>query len=407
MKFTDRGVQHLKPGAQRYVAWEEGGGGLGVRVTPTGSKTFVYGYRFAGKARMLTLGRYPAVSLAQAHIAHAQAREQVERNLDPGARAVAERAELRKAPTVAALADEYVEKWAQARKRSWREDRRILDKDVLPHWGTRKAHDILRRDVILLLDGIVERGAPIQANRTLAIIRKMFNFAVGRDIVPANPCAVIRAPAPEHHRDRVLDVNEIKAFWGALDRAEMSAALRLALRLQLVTAQRKGEIIAMEWDEIDSTGSEWTIPLEKSKNKLSHRVPLSPLAREILVQARALAGASRWVFPSPRGEGPVAGPAVDHAMRRNRGVFGLEYFTPHDLRRSAASHMTGMSIPRLVVSKILNHVESGVTAVYDRYSYDPEKRQALDAWARKLQAIIGGAADNVVPFLAPAPKMPR
>jgi integrase len=179
----------------------------------------------------------------------------------------------------------------------------------------------------------------------------------------------------------------------------MALGTSLALKFQLVTAQRKGEVAAAEWAEMDLASGWWTIPAEKSKNKLPHRVPLSPLAIGLLTLAKEAAGNSPWVFPSPRdgGKKKIADTAIDRAVRNNRKIFGVDDFTPHDLRRTAASHMTGVGISRLVVAKILNHMESGITAVYDRHSYDPEKKRALDAWARVLDEIINGkAADNVI-----------
>ena len=369
MRLTDFQIKNLKPQAKRHEVWE-GKTGFGVRVTPRGNKSFIYMYRFGGKARRLTLGTYPAMSLAEAHKKYAEAKEKVQKGIDPGVETVAEREEERKAPTVATLVEEYLEKWAKPRKRSWREDKRILEKDVLPAWGQRKAREITKRDVLRLLDGIVDRGAGIMANRTLAVIRKMFNFAVSRDIVPISPCLAVRAPAPEQRRDRVLTADEIRAFWHGLEGAKMAEGTKLALKLQLVTAQRKAEIVGAAKDEIDfSDGGWWTIPGEKSKNGLPHRVPLSPLALELLEAAEPLSGGSPWLFPSPRGNKHITPEAIDHALRRP-GLETLGFsFTPHDLRRTAASHMTSMGISRLVVSKLLNHVERGITAVYDRHSY--------------------------------------
>ena len=394
MKMTDMLLRNLKPQAQRYLFW--GDHGLGVRVSPKGRKSFVYMYRYGGKARFLTLGDYPRMTLADAYKVHAEARKKVEQGLDPGAEVVTERAEDRQAPTVAVLADEYLEKWAKPRKRSWREDERILKKDILPEWGRRKAREITRRDVIRLLDGIVDRGAGIMANRTLAVIRKMFNFAVSRDIVPTSPCLAVRAPAPENRRDRVLTTDEIRALWHGLEGAKMASGTKLAIKIQLVTGQRKVEIVSAAWEEIDFTTGWWTIPASKAKNKIPHRVPLSPLTIELLEAAKHLAVDSPWVFPSPQTDRHITPEAVDHALRRP----GLEHlgftFWVHDLRRSAASHMTGMGISRLVVGKLLNHAERGVTSTYDRHSYDKEKRQALEAWGRKLKAVIEGTKNNVV-----------
>jgi integrase len=399
-KLTDFQIKNLKAKDKRYTEWGERG--LGVRVTPNGVKTFIFKYRFDGKVTWMTLGTYPELSLADAYEAHADAWKVLRQGINPGAKAINERKEERDAATVATLADEYLEKWAKPRKRSWREDARILQKDVLPAWGYRKAKDITRRNVIGLLDDIVDRGAGIMANRTLATIRKMFNFAVSRDIVSISPCLAVRAPAPEQTRDRVLTTDEIRALWNGLEGANMMAkGTKLALKLQLVTAQRKSEIVSACWDEIDLTDKWWTIPPEKAKNKISHRVPLSPLALELLQAAKYLAGDSPWIFPSPRTDQHITPEAVDHALRRP-GLESLGFtFVPHDLRRTTASHLTGMGIPRLVVSKILNHVERGVTAVYDRHSYDREKRQALEAWSRKLGEIIGvkQESSNVIPLM--------
>ena len=358
MKLTDRQIKNLKPQADRYEVFEDRG--FGIRVAPTGRKTFIFFYRMPGesKKRRLTIGTYPTMPLAEAHRKYAEAREMVTQGVDPGSKTVTERAEERKAPSLATLADEYLEKWAKPRKRSWREDKRILEKDILPIWGPRKAKDITRRDVIRLLDGIVDRGAGIMANRTLATIRKMFNFAVSRDIVSISPCLAVRAPAPEQQRDRVLTTDEIRALWHGLEGAKMAEGTKLALKLQLVTGQRKAEIVTATWDEIDLTDKWWTIPPEKAKNKMAHRVPLSSLAMELLQAAKALTGDSTWLFPSPRAGKHITPEAVDHALRRP-GLEALGFsFVPHDLRRTAASLMTGMGISRLVVSKILNHVET-------------------------------------------------
>src|SRR5262249_46478055 len=145
---------------------------------------------------------------------------------------------------------------------------------------------------IALLDNIVDRGSPIVANRTLAMIRRMFGWALSRDIVPTSPCVAVKAPAKENRRDRVLSTGEIAAFWRALDNPElaMSPAIRLALKLQLVTAQRKGEVIGAEWSDFDLHEGVWTIQATKAKNGMLHRVPLSPLALAVLAEIKAATG---------------------------------------------------------------------------------------------------------------------
>ena len=389
MRMTDRGIAALKPKAERYEVWEDGRTGFGVRVSPKGRKSWMFMYRFDGRARRMSLGTYPAVSLASARVKHATAKALLEKSVDPGAQQVERKRAERTAETVADLVEVYLEKWARPRKRSAHEDERILRKEVLPVWGRRKAKDITRKNVIALLDEIVERGAPVMANRSLAVIRKMFNFAIRRDIIDATPVAMVEAPAKEYKRDRVLSVDEIRTFWNGLDQAPMSDGVKLALKLQLATAQRKGEIVGAHLSEFDEEGV-WTIPAERSKNGIAHRVPLSSLALDLLEQTRDLAGESPWLFPSPSGSKPITPQSINNALGRTLSAIGVENMTPHDLRRTAASGMTSLGISRLTVSKILNHVESHVTARYDRYSYDPEKRHALDAWGAHLEGLLSG-----------------
>lgn len=391
MRFTNRTIDTLRVtnGKSRQEYWEDNGRGLGIRVSSSGRKSWILLYRFHGKPRRLTLGTFPEIGIADAHQKREEALQLLGRDIDPG-RSRRDAIDARNAaPTVTDLASDYIANYARPRKRSWAEDERILSRNILPSIGALKAEDVSRRDVLQILDRIQKRGAPIGANRTLAMIRKMFNYALGRDIVSANPCNGIPAPARERRRDRVLTDIEIRALWEGLAQLSMSEGSKLALQLELVTAQRKGEIISAEWAEFDLDNQMWTIPASKAKNGLAHRVPLSPLALQILAAIRNASSHERWLFPSPRGQSCVTAPSIDHAVRRTRDHLGISDFTPHDLRRTAASGMTSLGISRLVVQKILNHAEPGVTAVYDRHSYDREKRDALLLWATHLNHITG------------------
>jgi len=140
----------------------------------------------------------------------------------------------------------------------------------------------------------------------------------------------------------------------------------------------------MRWADIDRDW--WTIPASVAKNRLQHWVPLSPQALAILEELRPVTGPSEWVLESPRKPGEPLG-SINYATVRIRKASGVD-FAPHDLRRTAASYMTSMGISRLVVAKILNHVERGITAVYDRYSYDADKRRALTRWGDRLEVIL-------------------
>jgi integrase len=391
MAFTDKKIKSLKPKDHVYDVREKNG--FAVRVFPSGEKSWVFIYTYDGRKRRMTLGSYKTMSLAEARVKYNEAYKMLKvENKDPALIEQQERNDHRNAFTVQQLVDEYINKWAKQRKRSWNEDQRLLNKEVIPRWGKRKAKEIIKRDVVLLLEDIVARGAPILANRAFACIRRMFNFAVERDLITSTPCTAIKAPAKENQRDRCLSQAEIKSFWENLDKAYMSEATRLALRLQLATAQRKGEILSAEWNEINLDTKLWIIPDTKAKNGIKHRVPLSTLAIELLIKLKNITGKSRWLFPSATSKLHMRGESVDRAVRRSsEKIFqqaNIKYFTPHDLRRTAATHMTAMGIPRLVVSKILNHSDNNITAIYDRHSYDAEKQNALEAWGSKIKQLI-------------------
>ena len=194
-----------------------------------------------------------------------------------------------------------------------------------------------------------------------------------------------------------LNDDEIRTMWQAWE--GLNPLFGVQFKLHLLTAQRGGELRTMRWEDVDLASACWTIPAHIAKNGLAHRVPLSPPAQQLLEGLHALFGTTAYVFPSPVHESkPTSSSKVKLVMSDVRDNAGIS-FVQHDLRRTAASHMTSMGIPRLVVGKILNHAELGVTAVYDRHSYDDQKRDALDRWGRKVMAIVGeGDASNVIPM---------
>jgi integrase len=401
-RFTENYLKTLKPTGRREDIREKGRSGFYIRVFPSGEKSWIYLYKKDGTQRRLTLGNYPAMSLSEAHAAHENARLEVKRGGDPATAAQEAKQQEKEADTVKQLAAEYIEKWAKPRKRSWQEDARILDKDIIPVIGKKRAKEVTRRDIIRLLDKIAGRGALIAANRTQALLRKLFNFAIGEDIVPFNPCLEINRRGEEHKKDRWLSDDEIRQHWQGILDSDLTRQTQVALLLQLVTAQRKGEVVAMRWDQIES--DMWTIPAENAKNKQAHRVPLSPQALNLLDMVK---NDSPWVFPAPSGH--LRGDSISRATRRylmrikkptesdpdaKLTKNDPEWFTPHDLRRTAATNMTKAGHNRLTVSKVLNHVEGGVTAIYDRHSYDKEKRQALEAWGRRLDSILTEQKDQ-------------
>ncbi|MCH9650812.1 MAG: integrase arm-type DNA-binding domain-containing protein [Deltaproteobacteria bacterium] len=388
--LTDRKIQSLQAGHHQTDYWDRNLPGFGVRITPRGRKSFVVMYYARGGKRRMTLGPYPILSLAEARQRARAVLHDVVTGNDPQAQKQA----LRKAESFEQLAAEYMERHAKAKKRSWKEDGRNLERDLLPYWKGRKAREIVRRDVILILDRIVDRGAPIMANRVRALISKIFNFGIGRDIVEYNPTIGVPRPGKERQRDRVLTEGEIRTIWQTLDDLEsLDQVMAATFKMRLLTAQRGIEVVTLRWKHID--GDWWTIPADVAKNGLTHRVPLSPQTHSLLDELHPITGGTPWVFASQRRPGTHI-TAVQKAAERIVRASGVT-FVCHDLRRTAASFMTSMGISRLVVSKILNHVESGVTAVYDRHSYDAEKRRALVRWGGRVESMLTGLEqDNVV-----------
>jgi integrase len=400
--FTPPAIDNLKPESRPYEVAEPGGLRL---VVGKRSKTFAYRYQSptTGKAAKLTLGRWPGKGLAEARSAVATARQQVEDGIDPQAQRMLVLQSTRATPTVAVLVDEFIAQ-LPASKRTRGMDADYLKRDVIPVWGAAKVTAIARRDVRALIE-TKAKAAPVGAGHLLGYVRRLFAYAVDHEIIASNPAAGIKPPAKATQGDRTLDPGEIKIFWDALPAMEASKQTRLMLKFALVTGQRIGEIRKLQWTDI--AGDWWTIPAAVSKNKLTHRVYLTAMARDLLDQARAVAGDSAHVFP---GKPPVDCELMDpraaaqkkqtdlmdrgaalHALDRNRDKLPIPHFTVHDIRRTVASQMTGMGFGReAMVKKVLNHADRGVTAIYDRYGYDREKMVVMNAWADRLGRIIAG-----------------
>ena len=367
---------------------------FGLRVSSGSARTWVVFYRFGGRMRRLSLGTYPLLKLADARAKAKEALAAVTQGDDPAAEKRAER----EAPTFRELVSAYLEHHAKPKKRSWREDERMLQTYVPAAWFSMKAASITRRDIRELVESKARR-TPVMANRLLACLHRTFNFGIRWDMTEANPCAMVQRPGLERSRDRVLTADEIRKVWRAAEAEdEINAAL---FKLYFLTAQRGGELRSIRWEDIDLEEAVWTIPGERSKNGRPHRVPLSAPAIELL---RALEAGrvddEPWVFASVGAGGYRA--TVAKALRRIHKASGVRDFTPHDIRRSVATHLASMGVQRLTIAKLLNHVERGITAVYERHSYDPEKRAALNAWAARLEQILSGepARAKVIPLRA-------
>ena len=390
--LTDRYVESLKSENGRRAEIRDGKvRGLILRISEKGTKSWsvLYRRKSDGRRRRCMCGPYPQITLADARAAALDILARVAKGEDPARDR--KRASGSHPRTLGELAERYL-KHAEASKRSGWQDRQMLEKDVLPLLGNEPLDSIKRADIGNVLQRVVARGAPIQANRTFAAIRGLYNWALGAGLIETTPCLGLKAPAVEQSRERTLSTGEISAFWDALPHAAMSWQTAQILRLCLVTAQRLGEVAGARKSELFLHEAEWRLPGHRVKNGCAHNVPLSPLAMELFAEAVDRTGDEELVFRSSITKRAITADAVSKAVNRSLEFFAFdEDVTPHDLRRTAATGMARLGIPRLVVDKCLNHVSadrSTIAGVYDRYAYEKEKREAFQAWSLRLFKLI-------------------
>ena len=381
-RFTDKWLRGLKaPSTGQVDHWDELLPGFGVRVGTTGRKSFFVGTRINGKYRRVTLSPpYDLLSLADARTKAKAITADAHAGIGPEVRKKRE-----EKGTFGAVAAAFMQDYAKDH-RTRREYQRKIDVD-LADWHGRQIAEIRRADIKDLIR-VKARTAPIAANRLLSLISKIFNWAVKEEIVESSPATQLDRPGKETERERSLSAEEIKIVWGALD--GLGYPWGPLYKFLLVTGQRRGEVAGMRWSEINGEG--WKLPGERAKKGKGHLVPLSSLAREILdgvpqigglvFRAHTDAALKGWSRIAPRLE-KLTGP--------------MEPWHLHDFRRTFATHLRSLGVERLVVSKLLNQAEAGVTKIYDRYAADPEKTAAMERWANRLREIISGApANNVV-----------
>jgi integrase len=401
--LTDRFVSHAKAqGVPQLDYFDEGVPGLALRVSSTGRKTWTFHYTSPGdgKRARLTLGTYPATTLANARGLATEARGSVEAGNDPRTRTSG-------AMTVAALVQSYVEKHVAPLRTATEIERRIR-KNIVPVIGTVKLADFHRRDVNRCVDPIVKRGSPIEAARAFEDLRAMLRWAVSRGDLDHNPIDGMKKPATSKPRERVLSEDEILALWMGLPTALANTpTCQRIIKLCLITGQRVGEVAGMRRGELDLKHALWSLPGSRTKNGHPHAVPLSDVAIGIIEEALA-DGDGTFVFPSddsasgtvpPRSIAKTLLHALKPTKEYQKGRLGLTPFTPHDLRRTALTGMAKLGVAPIVIGHVANHrttTKAGMTlAVYIQHQYEREKREALELWADRLAGIIGGGAEVV------------
>ena len=402
VKWNVLALKALKPRAREYDRAIEGKRGLYVRVLPSGHKRFMLRFGAAGTKMMLDT---PASDLAGVDQEYAALRAKYLAGVDPREerRAQHEAAAKAKAADVArlsmaALCERYLADHA-SKKRTGAEDARRCYSNILPVLGAMKAEAVTRAQVRELLATIAQR-APIESNRTLALIRKLFAFALERDIVAMNPCIGIKAPGVEKARTRALQTAaELRAFWTLTDPAsgKLPAHACAALRFLLLTGARSNEVCGLPWSEVSLDAATWILPAERSKNGRAHLVPLTASMLAILGERPQT---DRPVFWTATAQ--LAPHALAKLLREALAAapIKVEPFTPHDLRRTVETNLAAAGVMAEVRDRVLNHAPRGTGARhYNAHDYASEKRIALETWERRLQSLLTGNPAGTVTAL--------
>jgi len=395
IKLTKSAIDVLPKRPKDTVYWDSSSPGFGVKVTPKGRKVFIVLYRTGGagsRLRKYTIGPYGRVTLHQARVA---AQRILAARLE-GRDLAAEKSEAKRRIVVDRVEDVLEAFIAQhvSRNRSVREISQLLRREVGSVWGRRSIHEISKRNVIEVISTIEQRGAPIAANKALKAIKTFFRWCVGRALMNQSPADGIPLPAKDVPRDRVLSDDELGAIIKAA--RKLGGVYGAIVEFLALTGQRREEVAQAIWDEFDLEQRVWTLPNRRTKNGKPHIVHLASQSIAILKQA-----SRKGQFPfSDSGTKPYQ--SFSRAKRELDRISGIENWRLHDLRRTCVSGMARLGIAPHVADKILNHrggTISGVAAVYQRYDFMAERKDALERWAEHVAtttelslAVIGKAA---------------
>jgi integrase len=384
IRLTKSAIDALPTSKSDVVHWDAGCPGFGVKVTPKGRKVFIVLYRTAGagsKLRKYTIGPYGRVTL---HQARAAAQKVFAARLDGRDLAAEKRAARRRivADRVEDLLATFIALHL-SQNRSGGEIARLLRREIGKTWGEKSIHEITKREVVELVSGIEQRGAPVAANKALKSIKTFLRWCVGRAILDQSPAEGVPLPAKEVARDRVLNDQELAQV--ILAARKIGGPYGGIVELLALTGQRREEVARLTWQELDLEQRIWTIPKSRTKNGKAHVVHLSDQALTVLKRADQR---GPLVF-SLLGMKPFQ--EFSRAKRRLDQLSGVSGWRVHDLRRTCVSGMARLGIAPHVADKILNHQSgtiSGVAAVYQRHEFLAERQAALYLWGTHIGHLL-------------------
>ena len=386
-KITDKLVKEIEaPETGNRITYDTDIKGFGVRVTAAGAKAFILNYRAGGRERRYTIGAYPDWSVAAAREEAKDLKRRVDRGEDP----MGERHSERGAPTVKDLADRYTEEHLPKKRPSSRQDdQAMIDQIILQRLGKFKVADLRHADIDRLHREVTKR-APYRANRTAALLSKMFSLAVKWEMRADNPAKGIERNH-EEKRTRHLVSDELARLTAALaDHPEQTSAN--AIRLLLLTGARRGEVLSATWDQFDIGAGVWIKPSAHTKQKTEHRVPLSAPAMQLLSDMKATAHGN-CLFPGKSADQPLT--EIKHFWAAICRKAGIKDCRIHDLRHTYASILAsaGLSLP--VIGALLGHTQPNTTARYSHLFDDP-LRQATERVGAVVTAAGSGKTAEVV-----------
>ncbi len=427
IRFIDTVIRNITPTDKRQSFWCIGCPGFGLRVTKKGAKTFVFKYGATTNtqkriSRWITIGKYPKLSIGRARRKYDELYEQVYKyDRDPVLEEREKKAELAKRKNVKQLTAEYLELGRLKGKTYVQEEERYFHTDIWPVIGDKFFEEVCVDDIEQIQQNILKRcknkrnatnGGRTAVKNGIACVRRLFNMAIKKGLTNENPVLRIEPLGYTGVRTRVLNFEEIWLFWNKIEMLNIAPVPAKALKFLLATMQRGKEVRNIRYTSVDFNDAVWQMERHETKNRTMHRVPLNRYALDLINEVREITGASKYIFGGTRVWNapetlnskllPMCDTALPQAVRRNREKLGINDFRPHDLRRTGATWITAVGLPKLYARLMLNHSdgERDVTGqVYIQYSYDFEKRRAAKVWEFILDQIVKCPSPKDVPTL--------
>ncbi len=379
MTLNDRQIKNAKPQEKPYKLAD--GGGLYLYVTPKGTKSFRLKFRFDGKEQVLTIGKYPHVSLSEARAMAETAKTQIAQGINPAAQKQAEKQQAQEAAlnTFAAVAKE----WHRVHQCSPNHAARIwryMETDVLPHIGSLQLDEIRVSDIQALLERVMARNVGNTAEKIRQWIGVVYDYAAQRELTERNPAKRLKGFVEKRetvHR-RALPLSELETFYRRLKEARIDPANRIALLLLILTFPRSNELRGAQWGEIDFQAAVWTIPKERMKMKREHKIPLSAWSLELLHELHAITGQGTQLFPSRT---KIGGYISENTLNKIIERIGFkELTTLHGFRSLASSTLNEKGFnPDAIELQLAHQASDKIRAAYNRADYWQERVEMM-AW---------------------------